>query len=92
MRVVAAGNRVFKTSSNDNESGVMDILYSRDGSTFDEGDAIIRDLARPRSDRIRTYIARANNCDHQGVSGFLAQVNKRPHDEASFNYYDVNRR
>lgn len=86
LRIVAGGNRIFKTSSNDNESGTMDILYSRDGSTFDEGDVLARDLARPRADRMRTYIARASTCDHQGVSGFLAQVNKRPHDEASFNY------
>lgn len=57
LRCVAAGTRVLKTSRQESESGSLDMIYSRDGSSFDEGHAFRADLARARPDRVRTYLA-----------------------------------
>lgn len=88
VRVVSAGMRFFKTSKADSESGVLDIIYNRDGSSLDEGRAMLADIGRPKSDRLRCYIA--NTTDSiRGKLGFLAQANKRPHDERSFGFCDT---
>lgn len=49
--------RVFKTSSNENESGTLDILYAQDGMPFDDDHPIKEGLARPKQDRQRHYLA-----------------------------------
>lgn len=88
LRCVAGGTRVLKTSRQDSESGSLDMIYSRDGSSFDEGHAFKTDLARTRPDRMRTYLAGAGCCLRQ-TQGFVVQANKRPHDEASLQLLDV---
>lgn len=70
LRCVAGGMRVLKTSRQDAESGSLDIIYSRDGSSFDEGHAFKTDLARTRPDRMRTYLADAGCCLRQ-TNGFV---------------------
>ena len=70
LRCVAGGMRVLKTSKQDSESGSLDLIYSRDGSSFDEGHAFKTDLARTRPDRVRTYLAGAGCCLRQ-TNGFV---------------------
>lgn len=36
-RTVSSGLRCFKVSASDNESGHLDVVYSRDGSSLDDG-------------------------------------------------------
>jgi len=62
MRCVAGGMRCMKTSTQESESGSLDMIYSRDGSSFDEGHSFKTDLARVRPDRTRTYLAGAGCC------------------------------
>jgi hypothetical protein len=62
LRCVAGGVRVLKTSKQESESGSLDLIYSRDGSSFDEGHSFKTDLARTRPDRTRTYLAEAGSC------------------------------
>lgn len=88
MRCVAGGVRVLKTSKQDSESGSLDLIYSRDGSSFDEGHAFKVDLARTRPDRCRTYLA-GSGCCLRETNGFIIQSNKRPHDEASLDLLDI---
>lgn len=88
MRCVAGGMRVLKTSKQDSESGSLDLVYSRDGSSFDEGHAFRVDLARNRPDRARTYLADSGCCLRE-TNGFVIQTNKRPHDEASLDLLDI---
>jgi len=88
MRCVAGGLRVLKTSRQDNESGSLDMIYSRDGSSFDEGHAFKTDLARNRPDRCRTYLA-GSGCCLRDQNGFVIQANKRPHDEHSLQLLDL---
>jgi len=88
LRCVAGGMRVIKTSRQEAESGSLDLIYSRDGSSFDEGHAFKTDLARTRPDRLRTYLADAGCC-LRDTNGFVIQTNKRPHDEASLELLDV---
>lgn len=66
----------------------MDLIYSRDGSSFDEGHSFKTDLARTRSDRVRTYLAGAGCC-LRDTNGYVIQANKRPHDELSLELQDV---
>lgn len=70
LRCVAGGTRVLKTSKQDSESGSLDMIYSRDGSSFDEGHSFITDLARSRPDRVRTYLAGAGCC-LRATNGFV---------------------
>jgi len=88
IRCVSGGMKIVKTSKQESESGILDMLYSRDGSSFDEGAALNADLARPRPDRTRLYLA-GQGCCLRGQNGFISQVNKRPHDDASFDLLDV---
>lgn len=88
-RTVGAGMRFFKTSSADAESGTLDLVYSRDGAAFDDGQAFGQDINRPKSDRIRLFLARTNDNSLRGQAGFVAQTNYRPIDDIAFNYRDV---
>lgn len=64
------------------------MIYSRDGSSFDEGHSFKTDLARLMPDRCRTYLAGAG-CSMRDTNGFIIQANKRPHDEASLELLDI---
>lgn len=88
MRCVAGGMRCIKTSRQDSESGSLDMIYSRDGSSFDEGHSFKSDLARVMPDRCRTYLA-GSGCCMRDTNGFVIQANKRPHDEASLELLDI---
>lgn len=88
LRCVAGGMRVIKTSRQESESGSLDLINSRDGSSFDEGHTFKTDLARSRPDRVRTYLAGAGCC-LRSTEGFVIQTNKRPHDELSLELLDV---
>jgi len=70
LRCVAGGMRVLKTSRQESESGSLDLIYSRDGSSFDEGHSFKTDLARNRPDRIRTYLADSGCCLRE-TNGFI---------------------
>jgi hypothetical protein len=72
-RVAAGGLRLFKTSVNsNNEAGNVDIVYSRDGTSLDTGNAnILNDISRPRSDRIRLYLAGDQQVTLRGQTGFV---------------------
>jgi hypothetical protein len=69
-RTVAAGIRVFKTSVSENESGVLDVLYSRDGGNVDSSTKIVSGLGRPKNDRHRQYLAQTGGEDCRGQCGF----------------------
>jgi len=71
-RVVGAGTRVFKTSAADNESGILDQVYARDGASFDDNAPIATELARPRSDRMRTYLSQCTSGCIRGKNGFIS--------------------
>lgn len=88
MRCVAGGMRCIKTSRQESESGTLDLIYSRDGSSFDEGHSFKSDLARIMPDRCRTYLA-GSGCCMRDTNGFIIQANKRPHDEASLELLDI---
>lgn len=88
-RTVAAGVRILKTSSAEAESGQLDFVYSRDGTSFDESAPIGFELGRPRTDRSRCYIAGNPTGACRGRTGLVAQVNYRPADEQSFSMIDV---
>lgn len=88
-RTVAAGVRIFKTSSADNESGVIDQVYSRDGAAYDDLFPLNFELGRPKSDRLRTYLAGSAADTCRGRVGQVAQTNYRPHDERSFGMRDI---
>jgi hypothetical protein len=88
MRCVAGGMRCIKTSRQDTEGGSLDMIYSRDGSSFDEGHSFKTDLARIMPDRCRTHLAGAGCC-MRDTNGFIVQANKRPHDEASLDLLDI---
>lgn len=64
------------------------MIYSRDGSSFDEGHSFKTDLARVKPDRTRTYLA-GSGCCLRDTNGFVIQCNKRPHDDASLNLLDI---
>lgn len=85
-RTVASALRVFKTTSAETESGTLDIIYGRAGQSLDEGQSLITDLARPMSDRVRLYLASAENGCCRGKPGFLIQNNYRPYDQQSFEF------
>lgn len=61
---------MLKTSKQESESGSLDMIYSRDGSSFDEGHSFKTDLARIRPDRVRTYLAGAGCCLRE-TNGFV---------------------
>lgn len=61
---------MLKTSKQESESGSLDMIYSRDGSSFDEGHSFKTDLARIRPDRVRTYLAGAGHCLRE-TNGFV---------------------
>lgn len=63
-------------------------MYFRDGHTADAGHNLNEEIGRPKSDRIRVYLAGAGDA-LRGRSGFVAQVNYRPHNENSFAYADT---
>lgn len=55
-RVVGAGTRLFRTSQTESQSGTQDVIYAQDGAAFSSGVPIVRDLARPRRDRMRSTL------------------------------------
>lgn len=71
-RTVASGMRVFKTSTAENESGKLDVIYARDGANVDSSTTIAQSLGRPRSDRFRQYLAQSGTESCRGKHGFVA--------------------
>lgn len=87
-RTAAAGVRIMKTSSAETESGTIDLWYSRDGAGVDPGAPLGNDLARPRYDRMRLYLAQSGTESCRGRAGFVGQINYRPFDEDCFAFVD----
>jgi len=85
-RVVAAGVRVFKTTASTSEGGILDILYSQDGIPWDSGANVSKDLARPKLDRARHYLAQVSHDSCRGRAGFVVQNNYRPFEEIDFEF------
>jgi hypothetical protein len=66
----------------------LDLGYYRDGLTVDAGSTLLTGIARPLPDRMRLYLAGQGPCVRE-KSGFVAQVNYRPHNEGSFRFIDT---
>lgn len=91
-RTVAAGLRVWKTSSSENESGALHSIYGRDGVPIDENVSLATEMSRPRLDRATVFLAQGECYGHcRGRQGFTIQNNYRPHDEESFRYRQADR-
>lgn len=76
--------RVFKTSSSETESGIIDIVYAQDGLGFDDNHQIGSTLSRPKADRQRHYLAQTETGNCRGRAGFVVQGNYRPFDDVDF--------
>lgn len=63
QRTVSAAVRFIKTSTSDNESGQIDMHYSRDGAAVDETTPLNTLFSRPSDSSKRVYLA--------GTSGML---------------------
>lgn len=72
----------MKTTVSQTESGVMDYLYGQEGLVIDDTAPLFRNIAKPSSDRVRLYLAQTDAASLRGRTGFVAQSNYRPFNDA----------